>query len=113
MQQKTLRTDVSAGLHKAMSTGKLYKFSDDYGQNIELRFRALETWIDNHCDLVASPDILKVEQPSDSQKGQLWSRVKNMKIFKCDGMIMVEDFTFEKKKNSIFSLYFAHLFVPL
>ena len=36
-----------------------------------------------------------------------------MKIFKCDGMIMVEDFTFEKKKNSIFSLYFAHLFVPL
>ena len=73
VQQKALRSDIPAGLHKAMSTGNLYRFDDDFGLNLEKRFKALEQWIDNHCSLVASKDILKMEQPVDSPKGRLLS----------------------------------------
>lgn len=73
VQQKTLPMDVGAGLHKAMKRGKLHRFSDDYGKNLVERFEAMEKWIDSHCTIVASSEILKIDQPIDSQKGRLLS----------------------------------------
>ncbi len=74
VQVKASLRDIGAGLHKAMSTGKLYRFDKDYGVNLEKRFKNLEKWIENHCELVASQEILKIEQPNnaaDTAKGKL------------------------------------------
>lgn len=74
VQVKVSLRDIGAGLHKAMSTGKLYRFDEDYGVNLEKRFKNLERWIEKHCELVASQEILKIEQPNnaaDTAKGKL------------------------------------------
>lgn len=74
VQVKSSLRDIGAGLHKAMSTGKLYRFDEDYGVNLEKRFKNLERWIEKHCELVASQEILKIEQPNnaaDTAKGKL------------------------------------------
>ena len=77
-KQEYFRHNFATDFYEGLSYNNLYRFSFDYGEDVNLRMIALSDWVDNYCEAILDENALKIQCAGDDENSMLFAHTMSL-----------------------------------